>query len=360
MSWIHSKRHPNVGASPGTLVILDESPTPRIRYIDYSATKVDERNVKELSELEVAFDKDSITWIDVQGFGDRQVIEGIGALFELHPLLLEDLVNIPQRPKAESYEHHLLVICRMIHLVDHEEIVTEQVSIVLGENYVLTFQEKYDDALDPVRQRIRSRKGGLQTHGADYLAYALIDTIVDAYYPVLERIGDRLEDLEDQVIQDPSPELLGVLHRLKNHLNSMRRTVWPEREAVNTLARDPEPFVSDEVRIFFRDTYDHIIQASEITEMYRDMVTGLMNTYLTSVSNRTNDVMKVLTIVATIFIPLTFISGVYGMNFDRMPELHLRWAYPAVWLLMISVAGGMTYFFWRKGWLKRNRPQVSD
>lgn len=355
-----SKRHPQVGAKPGTLVIPNESPVPRIRVITYGQDGVNDRefDASELDTLTQALEGQSVTWIDVQGFGDSTMMRKIGDIFKLHPLLLEDVVNVPQRPKVESYGDQLLIIVRMVRLDGPTVIQMEQVSVVLGSNYVLTFQERYGDVFDPVRKRIRDSTASVRKHGSDYLAYALIDTIVDGYYPVLESIGDELESLESIVVTDPSPELLSQLNRFKNQLVNLRRGIWPQREAVSQLARDEHPIITDEVRLYLRDTYDHCVQTSEVTEMYREMVTGLMNVYLSSIANRTNEVMKVLTIVATIFIPLTFLAGIYGMNFEYMPELHNKWAYPVIWFTMVFLAVIMLILFQRNGWIgsdRRNR-----
>ncbi|MEO0529349.1 MAG: magnesium/cobalt transporter CorA [Planctomycetota bacterium] len=289
--------------------------------------------------------------MDIQGFGDRTLMRSIGEVFGFHPLLLEDLVNVPQRPKTEAYENQLLIVVRMVRNEGLDNIELEKVSIVLGKGYVLTFQERYGDVLDPVRRRIRSGKGVIRRKNADYLAYAIADTIIDGYYPVLEVIGDGLETLEEAVVTDPTPELLRHLNQTKNRLTNLRRAIWPQREAVNALVRGDHDAISEDVRVYLRDTYDHCIQTSEVAEMYREMVTGLMSTYLSAVANRANEVMKVLTIMASVFIPLTFVAGIYGMNFDHMPELHYRWAYPAVWITMLATAGGMLTYFWRKGWI---------
>lgn len=350
-SAIFDKRHPQSGARPGTLVIPKEAPTPRIYMIRYRAEDVTESDVSEVDELKAAFDEGAVTWIDIQGYGDKALIQSIGDLFELHPLLLEDVVNIPQRPKTEAYGDQLLTVVRMVRVDGPGEIDMEQVSIVLSKNYVLTFQERYGDVLDPVRRRIRSGKGVIRQHRADFLAYAIADTIIDGYYPVLESIGEHLEELEDVVVTDPTPDLLIELNQIKNRLINLRRGIWPQREAVNTMVRGDHPAISSEVQIYLRDTYDHCVQTSEVAEMYREMVTGLMNTYLSSIANRTNEVMKVLTIMASIFIPLTFLAGIYGMNFEHMPELHVKWAYPAVWITMLGTAAGMLIYFWRKGWI---------
>jgi magnesium transporter len=227
----------------------------------------------------------------------------------------------------------------------------EQVSLVLAKNYVITFQEQHGDILDPVRKRLASGQGTIRKRGPDYLAYAIIDTIIDAYYPVLEVVGNHLETLESSVIENPSPAVLGELNRLKNQLINLRRVVWPQREAINELVRGDHKMVTEEVGVYLRDTYDHCIQISEVAEMYREMSTGLMNTYLSAIANRTNEVMKVLTIMASVFIPLTFMAGIYGMNFKHMPELHYEYGYTVLWIAMGIVAIIMLLFFWRKGWI---------
>lgn len=355
-----TKRHPQVGSRPGTLVIPAEAPPPQIHLISFAPNHLHEADITDVEELREAFDEKNITWVDIQGFGDYSLLHQVGEIFQLHPLLLEDVVNVPHRPKAEAYQDQLLVIVRMVSTDEVQQFHTEQFSVVLGKGYVLTFQERPGDVLDPVRKRIREGVGRLYKHGADYLAYAIIDTIVDAYYPVLEVIGEHLEALEDEVIRQPTPELLATLNRLKNRLVNLRRGIWPQREAVNSMVRGDFPHVTEDVRIYLRDTHDHCVQTSEVAEMYREMASGLMNTYLSSIANRTNEVMKVLTIVATIFIPLTFLAGIYGMNFSYMPELQVWWAYPIIWLTMLMVAGGMTWFFWRKGWIGQQSFFSSD
>lgn len=364
---LFKKRHPQVGARPGTLVIAEDSPLPKVHVMHITPDHVHEEDVTDPEMLRSAYSPDAVSWIDVQGFGDEKLIRKIGEVFSLHPLVIEDIVNVPQRPKAEPYDEQMLIIVRMINLEKQNEVDMEQVSIVLGKNYVLTFQERHGDVLDPVRKRIRNGNGPIRREGSDYVAYAIFDTIVDAYYPKLEEIGDYLDELAKEVIENPTPHLIGDLDRIKNQLIRLRRAIWPQREAASKLARDEYPLIDPNVRLYLRDTHDHCIQTSEVTEMYREMVTGLMNTYLSSLANRTNEVMKVLTIVATIFIPLTFLAGIYGMNFDHMPELHVTWAYPFIWSTMLAVAGGMTIFFWKKGWIgpepsqhKRRPPKFQE
>ena len=356
-SVFFKKRHPQIGARPGTLLFSEDAPPTKIRMISYDKTRVRDEEVHDVQELRAAIENGHVTWVDIQGFGNEQVIRELGKAFDLHPLVMEDIVNMPQRPKTETYDGQVLIITRMVRIKDKAEVDMEQVTLVLGESYVLTFQERYGDILDPVRERIRKGKGHpIRCLGSDYLAYALVDTIVDGYYPVVEVLGDHLEQLEEMVIDAPGDEVLRLLNGTKNLLVNLRRAIWPQREAVNTLIRDQNSLISDDVRVFFRDTYDHCVQTAEVIEMYREMATGLMNTYLSSVANRTNEVMKVLTIMASVFIPLTFLAGIYGMNFDHMPELHVWWAYPLVWIMMLSVVSGMMIFFYRKGWIGKKKP----
>ncbi|MFW6169811.1 MAG: magnesium/cobalt transporter CorA [Planctomycetota bacterium] len=353
---IFKKRRPSVGARPGTLIIPEDAPAPKIRMIDYTPDDIREEEVGDVERLREALSEDSVTWIDVQGFGNEDTVRRIGEIFSFHSLAIEDVIDVPQRPKAEPYDEQLLLITRMVRLVGPLNADIEQVSIVLGKGYVITFQEHYGDVLDPVRGRLQGSKGRyFRSQGPDYLAYAIMDTIIDGYYPVLEVLGDQLEELEDVVISDPSPKLLRRLNRTKNMLVNLRRSLWPQRESVNSLIRDSHPFITKRTRTYLRDTYDHCIQTTEVVETYREMAAGLTNIYLSSVANRTNDVMKVLTIVASIFIPLTFLAGIYGMNFDYMPELHVWWSYPAVLLVMLLLAIGMSLYFRHQGWIGAGR-----
>lgn len=279
-------------------------------------------------------------------------MRGLGDLFGLHPLALEDAVNVPQRPKSERYDHYYLYITRMTMLRSAaDELDTEQVSIFIGRNYVLTLQERYGDVFDPVRERIYAGIGPLRVSGSDYLAYALIDTIIDGYYPVLEKIGDRLEALEERALTSSSKATLRDIYDTKRQLLNVRRAVWPQREAVNALIRDESSLITPAVRIFLRDCYDHTVQLIDVTETFRELCGNLLDLYLSSVSMRTNDVMKLLTIMSTIFIPLTFLAGIYGMNFEVMPELKMRWAYPLLLVVMALTGAGMVYLFWKRGWI---------
>ncbi|MFG0315928.1 MAG: magnesium/cobalt transporter CorA [Planctomycetota bacterium JB042] len=339
-----------VGARPGTLVLPAGSPSPRIRYVDYTADALVEGEVRDVEELREIHERDSVTWVDVQGLGDEETLRQVQRIFGLHDLVLEDLANVPQRPSADEIEGHVVVVTRMLRL-QGDDLDREQLSLVLGPNYVLTFQERYGDVLDPVRERLRRGKGTLRKAGADYLLYALVDTVVDGFLPILEEIGDRLEALEEIVLDRPVPETLRRINRVRGHLLILRRLLWPIRESAGRLCREEEALVDERARLYLRDTYDHCQQAAEFVETFREMASGLMNTYLSAAGNRMNEIMKVLTIMASIFIPLTFMAGIYGMNFEAMPELRFRWAYPALLVLMVVTAAAMLLHFRRRGWI---------
>jgi len=347
------KRQPEVGSRPGTLSVHPDSVQPQIRVIRYQLGNhsVLDQPVDDVDRLTDLVTDGHVTWIDVQGFGNLETIERIAELFSIHPLALESMVNVPQRPKAEAYHEQLLAVTRMVRFGEQQDIQMEQVALLAEKNLVITFQEKHGDILDPLRRRIHDPHGKIRQRDAGYLMYAIIDTIVDGYYPVIDQLGDHLEELEDRVMLNPTSESLSELNKTKNLLVNLRRAVWPQREAVNSLIRDEFPLIAPEVRIHLRDTYDHCAQSAEVIEMYREMATGLINIYLSSVANRSNDVMKVLTIMASIFIPLTFMAGIYGMNFEHMPELRWKWAYPIFWCSILAVAVGMIALFYRKGWL---------
>jgi magnesium transporter len=357
------KRHPPVGARPGTLVIPTGAAHPRISVIDYTRDAVTETEIERVGDLKPYLDRDSVTWVNVEGLGDEATLQEIAEFFQLHPLLIEDVVNVPQRPKVEPYGDLLLLITRMVMVGNHEaaRAEAEQVSIILGKQYVLTFQERRDDVFDPLRARIHRGLGAIRRSSTDYLAYAILDTVIDAYYPALEQIGEYLENLETEVIESPTNATVGRIYDLKRQLLTIRRAVWPQRDMINRMIQEEEAF-TDPVRVYLRDCYDHCIQASDIVESYREMAAGLLDVYLSSVSNRMNEVMKVLTIMASIFIPLTFIAGVYGMNFEFMPELHHRLAYPILLIVMAVTAALMLWYFQRRGWISgmRGRDKNSE
>ncbi|MDH4036430.1 MAG: magnesium/cobalt transporter CorA [Candidatus Krumholzibacteria bacterium] len=348
---IFRKRHPPAGSRPGTLVAPEGSPPPKIRVMRYDPAGVEEFDITDPEQLRDVASPGHVAWIDVQGLGDVARLRQVGAIFDVHLLALEDVVNAPQRPKAEEFEKQLLLIARMATIKSETLIEVEQVAVLLGDNYVISVQETYGDCLDPVRVRIREGLGRMRKSGPDYLAYAIIDTIIDGYYPVIDRLSTRIMRIEDLVLTRPTPATLNRLNRVKTDLVVMRRGVWPQQETVGRLLRDPSRFISESVKPYLRDTYDHCSQLVDVVDSHRELVNGLMNTYLSVTSNRTNEVMKVLTIMASIFIPLTFIAGIYGMNFQDMPELTKKWAYPAVLGVMTATGIGMLLFFRHRGWL---------
>ena len=346
------------GSVPGTLSIDEDSPLTKIVLIDYSETSATRLQLPSPEAGAPYLDTESVSWVDVQGLGSEEILQRMGNVFGLHPLVLEDVVNVPQRPKIEEYEDQLLIITRMVMLrPDGKGFFSEQVSLVLGPYYLLTVQEEPElDTFNPVRDRIRSAKGNIRKHGADYLAYALLDTIIDGFFPVLEAYGELLEDLEDEVVAQPTPQTLEKIYSLKRQLLALRRAIWPQRDAINALIRDGNPLISPEVRLYLRDCYDHAVQVLDMVETYRELASSLMDVYLSAVNNRMSEVMKILTVVSSVFIPLTFIVGLYGMNFSpsaspwNMPELDWYWGYPTVLLVMAAIATVLIYIFWRRGW----------
>jgi magnesium transporter len=349
------KRSGKAGMPPGSLVHIGEKKEERARItlMDYDQNEVQEREVKDIAECFPFRDTPTVTWINIDGLHDVEVIERLGGHFNLHPLILEDILNTSERPKIEDYGDYLFAVLKVFlgNASGSREERVVQVSIILGRNFVLSFQEKANPIFDAVKERIRRGKGRLRRSGADYLAYALIDSIVDSYFAVLERFGDEIESLEEELVADPKREILQRIHNLKSEMIFLRRSIWPLREVVNTMERWETPLISAATDVFLRDVYDHTIQVIENLESYRDVLSGMVETYLSSVSNRMNEVMKLLTIIATIFIPLTFLAGVYGMNFKFMPELGWRYGYFIVWGVMLIAAVAMIIFFKRKKWL---------
>lgn len=364
-----TRRRTAPGASPGTLTIDPNAPPPQMRLVVYGPDRLDETGLPSLEQLSTLAEGQTVRWLNVDGLGDIDTLKRIGAAFELHPLALEDVVNVHQRPKVEAYEDHLFIIVRMpvdvpasaTGDVPQQRLETEQVAICLGRDFVVTFQERPGDCFDPVRRRMQTTNGNIRLRGPDYLAYALIDAVIDAFFPLLEMYGERVEELETEVVEHPQAGQIARIHELKRNLLTARRAVWPLRDMINTLLRDDSPFIDAHTRIYLRDCYDHTIQLIDMIESYREISTGLVDIHLSSISNRMNEVMKVLTIIATIFIPLTFVVGVYGMNFDpaasplNMPELGWSYGYPAVILFMATIAAGLVLWFRRKGWIGRNR-----
>jgi magnesium transporter len=352
------KRFPTPGTAPGTLRPLEMpgAGPVRITVIDYGPDHLDEKVVERFEELLPYRDAPTITWINIEGLHDLGLIESLGKHFGIHSLTLEDVLNCGQRPKIEDYgTYHFLVLKSLSMREGCLEL--EQISFILGKNYVITLQEVPGDSFEAVRQRIRRGKGLIRKAGADYLCYALVDALVDEFFPVLESFGEQIEELEDTVILRPSPEILQRVHAVKRDLLVLRRTAWPERDTISAFSREESHLIAPETLVFVRDCYDHIIQVIDMIETYRDLTSGLQEAYLSSISNRMNEIMKVLTIISTIFIPLTFIAGIYGMNFDphvsrwNMPELEWVFGYPFSLGLMAVVAFFLVLFFRRRGWL---------
>lgn len=348
------------GLPPGTIVHVGDKrkETVKITVIDYDK---DHFQTKEVSNIEEVFpfrDSPTVTWINIDGLHDVTVIERLGKHFSIHPLVLEDILHTTQRPKIEDFEDYIYLVLRMFYRNEktdeqdnNPEITSEQVSLILGRNFVISFQEAGGDTFDPVRMRIKNSKGRIREMGADYLAYSLIDSIIDNYFVILEKLGEQIELLEDELLDNPTPDTLGELHALKNEMIFLRKSAWPLREVSNNLLRGESNLITKSTQIYIKDVYDHTIQVIDTIETYRDMLSGMLDIYLSSISNRMNEVMKVLTIISTIFIPLTFLVGVYGMNFQYMPELSWKWGYPVLWCIMATIGISMFFYFRRKKWL---------
>lgn len=354
MFKLNKKRSNKAGLPPGTPVYIGEKKHEEVKIsiIDYDEAQFQERKAKAIEECFPFKDTPTVTWINIDGIHQVDIIEKIGKHFDLHPLIMEDIVNTEQRPKMDDSGHYIFIVLKMLYYDEKEnEAKVEQVSIILGDNFVISFQEREGDIFDPIRERIRNGKGRVRKMGADYLAYTLLDAIVDNYFIILEKLGERIEELEDRLVTDPRPETLHEIHKLKREMIFLRKSVWPLREVISGLERVESSLIRKAIRIYLRDIYDHTIQVIDTVETFRDMLSGMHDTFLSSISNRMNEVMKVLTIIATIFIPLTFIAGVYGMNFKFMPELEWRWAYFTVWIVIVIAAISMVIFFKRKKWL---------
>lgn len=348
------RRAKKAGLPPGTLVHVGKQSAEgvRISVIDYSEGHFTEISPADIADRGRFRDTSTVTWINVEGVHQAEVIANLGQAFAIHPLVLEDIMHTSQRPKLEDYGEYLFLVLRMIWLDGGKgEVRTEQVSLVVGSGFVLSFQESRGEAFAPVLERLRNNKGRLRQRGADYLAYTLVDAIVDNYFVVLEGLGEDIEAIEVKVLAGPAPEHVRTMHLLKRQLLVLRRAVWPLREVLGTLERGGSSLIAEGTEKYLRDLYDHTIEVIDTVEAFRDMVTGLLDLYLSSMSNRLNEVMKVLTIIATIFMPLTFIAGIYGMNFRYMPELEWRWGYPGVWLVIALVCTVMVFYFKRKRWI---------
>lgn len=352
MAKLFRRSFEEAGLPPGILKpSLEDKQEVKITIIDYRESHFQEKVVQSVEDCFAFKDEPTVTWINLDGLKNLQSLEKLGEKFGIHPLVLEDILTTDQRPKMEDYDSYIYFVLKMLgYDAATGEVNVEQVSFILGKNFVISFQECQGDVFDSVRDRIRNAKGRVRKEGADYLVYALIDAIVDNYFLILEKLGEKIEELEEDLIKDTTQAALREIHRLKREMIYMRKSVWPLREAIGNLQRSGSSLIKKSSGVYLRDVYDHTIQIIDTIETMRDMVSGMLDIYLSNMSNRMNEVMKVLTVIATIFIPLTFITGVYGMNFKHMPELESQNGYFIVWTLMIGVAGLMFYYFKRKNW----------
>jgi len=348
------KKRKQVGASPGTLVHVGEqkAETANITILDYSEAQFEEKQFTDAKDSFPFKDRPSVSWINLDGLHNVNLIEDLGQHFGIHSLVLEDCLDTTHRPKLDDYDSYLFVVLKMLYLnSDKSRIEDEQISLILGQNFVISLQEKAGDVFTSVRERIRAGKGRIRKAKADYLMYTLIDAVVDNYFVVVDELNEKIDQLDTEVIENPSPETLQNIYHLKRRVVEIRKSVSPLRDVISRLQKGDPELLDESTEIYFGDVFDHILQVIESIDADREILSGLIDLYLSSVSNRTNEVMKVLTIMATIFIPLTFIVGVYGMNFEYMPELKWHYAYPLVWLIMLIIAAFMLFFFRKRRWI---------
>ena len=348
------KSSKKAGLSPGTLVHVGEQKIDkaRITLLSYDEERLEEKEFQRIEEAFPHKETPPVSWINIDGLHEVEVIGKIGTHFDIHPLTMEDIVNTGQRPKVEDFEDYIYLVFKMLKFDEKTgHLSSEQVSLILGPHYLISFQETEGDVFDIVRGRIRKGRVHIRKSGPDYLAYALIDAVVDHYFLILEKMGERIEHFEERLHGQPTPEILQAIYDLKRELIYFRKQVWPIREVLSTWQKTESAIVQEANKVFIRDVYDHTIQVIDTIESFRDIISGLMDLYLSTVSNKMNEVMKVLTIMATIFIPLTFVAGIYGMNFKYMPELEWKWSYPVLLVLLIVIFSGMMFYFKRKKWL---------
>lgn len=350
----HFQRRTKPGAPPGSIEVDPQAPHPLVRLTAFGPDEFEEHALDDLDTLRQIADRAAVVWVHVEGLGDAATIRRLGEAFDLHPLALEDVVNAHQRPKVDEYGKQLFIVARLASFRAH--LSTEQVSMFLGRNFVVTFLERSNETFDAVRERLRTG-GPLRAAGSGYLAYALLDSLVDSYFPLIEAYAERLDNLEDAVTERPDRRAISNIHDAKRDLRTLRRAIWPLREALNTLCRDSSPLMDGETQVHLRDCYDHTVQIIDLVETYRELGSDLTDLYLSGLSNRMNEIMKVLTVIATIFMPVSFIASIYGMNFDRkspwnMPELGWRFGYLVALGLMAASVAGMMFFFYRRGWLQ--------
>ncbi len=359
MVTLFKKVSKKAGLSPGSLVFVGDKKTEEVRLtvIDYDETSFETRELEKIEECIPFREKPTVTWINVEGLHDVTAEQELGKCFGLHPLIVEDILNTDQRTKTDIFDDYIFIVLKMLtYDVEAMALNVEQLSLIFGKNYVLTFQEAGGDVFDPVRDRIRHNKGRIRKSGADYLAYALLDAVIDNYFKVLENIGEEIEYIEEELVTNPVPETLQSIHTIKREMIFLRKSVWPLREILSGLQREETPLIKETTNIYLRDLYDHTIQVIDTVESYRDMISGMLDVYLSSISNKMNEIMKVLTIFAVIFIPLTFIAGIYGMNFNtekspfNMPELNWYLGYPLALGLMAGIGIVMLFYFRKKNW----------
>jgi magnesium transporter len=356
------RRHPETGARPGTLILGPHAQPVEMQVTAVRGEHCTVSRCGSVDDLPRSESPDDYVWIDVKGVGDGRVLQELAQRFRISPLAMEDLVNAPQRPKMELFEHQQLIIAHTVPAVDQAK-EPNQLGILFDEKYVLTFHSRCEHVLQPIHQRLQSPTARLRRYGTDYLVYAILDACVDGCYPVLESLGEQIETLEQLALDHPSPELLSQIHRVKTLLARLRRSIWPQREMVMSLLVTESPFVSSVAKEYLRDTTDHCSQLSDVVDMYRESTSALVNTYMSSVAHRSNEIMKVLTLLTSVFVPPTFLAGIYGMNFAGMPELEIPGAYPIALTLMGVMIFGTLLYFYRRGWLHSNpiaAPEVGD
>lgn len=351
---MQKRKSEKTGLPPGSIIHIGEKKIDRVKIdlIDYSADKLDIKPLVSIEEAYALCDTDTVSWINIIGLHDPNVLTGMGTHFGIHPLTLEDIVNTEQRPKLEIFDEYIFTVLKMVfYNKEKEEIELEQLSIILGKNYVITFQEQEGDIFDPIRHRIQTMKGRIRKRGADYLSYALMDVVIDNYYLILENMDETIDILEEKIIEDPDKSIQFKIQKLKKDLLLLGKTLWPLREVINHLNKQELELFEDTTNPYLQDLYDHAIQVVDILETFRETVSGMMDLYLSNISNRMNEVMKVLTIIASIFIPLTFVVGIYGMNFENMPELKWSFGYPLIWAIMVLIGVILVIFFKKRKWI---------
>ncbi len=355
MAKYSKKRSKKAGLPPGALIHIGEKKTEEVKItiVEYDETHLREQEVKTIEECFPFKDKNrpTVAWINIDGIHQGEILGKLGESFGLHPLIVEDILNTDQRPKIEDFEEYHYIVLKMLQFQGNDgEIVTDQVSLILGTNYVISFQEKAFDIFHAIRERIRTNKGRMRKMGADYLAYCLLDAIVDNYFTIMETLGEKIESLEYELVSNPSPQMAHTIYNLKRNLILLRRSVWPLREVISRLERGESLLIKESTRIYLKDVYDHTIHIIDTLETFREMATEMLEIYLSNINNKLNNVIKVLTLIATIFMPLTLITGIYGMNFKYIPALSWRWGYPMVMLVMAGVGAAMVYYFKKKKW----------